>query len=585
MKPFRVECLNTTNGIAIASLLALPLLLASASLTFASSFQRLVDRVDSPPAARLIDGVWKRILPAKYGKLTFTVDPSIPRPRLHFHVGSDPGSEGGTVRFEISILPKGQAPTIVFQRDVRIHGWEEQEVDLSGLDLEDAQIVLRKRLIDGPRKRLFTSFWGDPVILSRGSPPSSGSVVLISLDTLRADYVGAYGNRKVHTPVLDSLAGSGILYEYAYSPSSWTLPSHASLFYGRFLASIPRPNQRGPDGAGPMQSLAEIFRGSGYLTAGFTGGGYVSKTFGFHRGFDTYFTFHRPNATGNPCPPDRFDGPLVFEQAQNWLRKRGNVPFFLFLHTYDIHDRCPFRIPGAAPPHAWRKLGTEGRERLRTYYRELVQRTDQRVGELLNVIKDLGIEETTLIIVTSDHGEAFWEHGVRGHGCRPPPYEEIVRVPLILRDPSRLEPSVRISEPVSLIDVAPTVLALKNLPRRSWMQGKRLPGSGLGGAGIPRAVFSQCGDRLAVRLDHHKLITSRSGANPDELYDLDRDGAEKHNLVEEKPQIAARLQEQAAHYWKMTEAGKNEEPRQPDSQERLDDETKEQLRALGYLGE
>ena len=132
MKPFRVECLNTTNGIAIASLLALPLLLASASLTFASSFQRLVDRVDSPPAARLIDGVWKRILPAKYGKLTFTVDPSIPRPRLHFHVGSDPGSEGGTVRFEISILPKGQAPTIVFQHDVRIHGWEEQEVDLLG---------------------------------------------------------------------------------------------------------------------------------------------------------------------------------------------------------------------------------------------------------------------------------------------------------------------------------------------------------------------------------------------------------------------------------------------------------------------
>ena len=160
--------------------------------------------------------------------------------------------------------------------------------------------------------------------------PPPPSVILISIDTLRADRLGSYGAVTNETSTLDRVAKQGIVYERAYSPSSWTLPSHRSMLTGRYPADV----------STDTQSVAEIFRAGGYATAAFTGGGVVSERWGFDRGFDTFYAYEHPSAPSEFCPPGRFDGAEVFKRARAWLHDSGPQPFFLFIHTYVVHDRC-----------------------------------------------------------------------------------------------------------------------------------------------------------------------------------------------------------------------------------------------------
>jgi arylsulfatase A-like enzyme len=544
---------------------------------------RLADRTANPNMWMSVEGTRKQVLNPFEAEHSFSLSlDEIPEhPILSFWTGLKPGEEPVTIQFEVEIQPPSGPPIGVYKEKVTAAGWRHRRIDLREHDLAGNLLVLRRRLIDGPLVRFLRSDFGDAAVLPRDASHRRG-VIMISIDTLRADHVGIYGHNKGSTPNLDAVAKAGVWYENAYSPSTWTVPSHASMFYGDLRQRPPQKPGLGTSTNGDIdQSIAEIFREAGYLTAGFTGGGWMNARWGFSQGFDTYYAFNvLTRGPGQPCRRERFDGADVFGRAITWLRDRGNVPFFLFLHTYNVHDKCPFTRPTGTPGSVDHLTHAE-RLQLIESYGSLVAESDVLLGQLLGALTELDLVDTTLLVVTSDHGEAFWEHGFHGHGCPHKPYEELVRVPLLLRYPAVIEPRGRVAEPVSLIDVVPTVVRLMGLTAPAGMQNRALPGVGLPRSSEPQAVYVNCGDLLAVRTDGLKLITSRGDVASDEIYDLSIDPSEQRNIALERSSVADRLRQLATEFWGRS-------TRSTDSAtltHGLDDETVEQLRALGYAVE
>lgn len=569
----------TTNNLTTwTAAIALALFANSAFASTPPTAIRLVDLLPGQYGT-IIDGTSKRILGTKINEILVPL-PALPaKPMLTFAAGVRPVESGGTVRFEIWLRPRSGAEIQLYRRELIKTGWWDEQIDLSPHSLEGGTLAFRRFAVSGGLPRLLATGWGDPVIVSATAAPSP-SVILISLDTLRADHVGGLGHAAARTPALDGLIRDGLVYEQAYSPATWTYPSHQSLFFGLDSASDPyaaAPLNVPTPSAKAHQPISEIMRTAGYLTAGFTGGGYVSANFGFARGFDNYDMYHfgKPPARPAECDPQRFDGEEVFGRARRWLRERGRAPFFLFVHTYDVHDRCPFLD---AKGETFTIADETARQRVLAYYDDLIAKTDTRVGTLLADLATLGLDRTTLIVVTSDHGEGFGEHGMIGHGGSTRPYEPIVRVPLILRYPGVIAGGQRVQTPVSLIDVAPSILALLNLPRSAAADGGILPGLPGGATSQTRPIYVQSGEMLAVRDGRYKLITSRSNAFPDEVYDLATDPGEQHNIVGSSDNVASTLGAHAKSFWQRAAPSTGAPPKM----DHLDEETKERLRALGY---
>ena len=538
---------------------------------------RLADYAGGHTTGTIIAGTYKHTIDPTNAENIIALPYAPAHPLLSFATGMRAFDRGGTVRFEIALRPKSGPDVTLFDRSLTETGWSDEAIDLSPYPLDGAALVFRRTLVDGPTLRLLNTAWGDPVIVPSVGPPAP-SVILISLDTVRADRLGVTGDANARTPAVDRVAAEGVLYEQTYSPSTWTVPSHRSLFFGLYPAAS-NPDATVPPGVPTpdtkkLRPLAERFRDAGYLTAGFTGGGYLSDNFGFGRGFDTYYMFEQP--TGR-CDPERFDGQQVASRAVRWLQERGHAPFFLFVHTYDAHDRCPFETPGSNG-FAWGFVGAYRKRQASDYYDEVIGRADQLVAAIVRELDSLGLAQSTLVVVLSDHGEGFSEHGIIGHGPSLKPYEELTRVPLILRYPGVVPAGQRISTPVSLVDVAPSIVALFNLPSDARTDGHLLPGFPAPNPTAARSLFAQSDDLLAVRDGPHKLITSRTGAFPDEVYDLEHDRAETQNLALTDTHLATALRQEAAEYW--SHAPSVVQP--PAGQPRLDPETRERLRALGY---
>jgi arylsulfatase A-like enzyme len=542
---------------------------------------RLIDQAAANTVAntgQTIDSVWRRVVPSDPARFPLDGVAVPERPRLRFAIGLAPEPGEGRVRFEV-LLEKGEGPpTPLYGREIARAGWIDEEIDLGGRDLEGADLLFRKMLVEGPRARLRSAYFGEPMLLP-GRPRKAPSVILISIDTLRADRVGVYGWSRARTPALDELASEGVWYANAYSASSWTYPSHASLLHGLYPASLPQVEKPagGPVGAGPP-TLAETFRSGGYLTAGFTGGGFMSVMWGFERGFDTFYQFAQPDEAPGHCSPDRFDGPAVVARATRWLDDNGGNPFFLFVHTYDAHDRCEV-LPAGLGFRLWPDPGPKERERVSRYYDDRIAAVDGLIARLLGQLDALGLADKTVIAVTSDHGEALWEHGYFGHGCPATPFEGMIKVPLIVRAPGHPR-GRRIDQPVSAVDVAPTLLSLAGLTPPPGMQGYGLPGLGLASRPPSTPVFVHCDQNLAVRVGHYKLITSRKAGATDAVYDLDRDPDERENILAKSEAMTHLLREYAAEYWEKgsARAGGTE-----DKLEGLDEKSRERLRALGYV--
>ncbi len=299
------------------------------------------------------------------------------------------------------------------------------------------------------------------------SPVPGWNLILISLDTLRADHLGCYGYDKDISPNIDDFAFRGIRFDKAISQSSWTLPAHASLFTGLY-PSAHGATHRKKNIPNSMRMFCEILRNGGYSAVAFTGGGFLDPIYGFDRGFSEY------------APYEALDS----EEVWNFIDASRSRPFFLFLHTYQIHDYfVPDEMVGMLDAeyqeeygdfesirpflikHIKEDLDSESRKvlaYLEERYDASILFTDDQFGSLLKGLEDSGLLEKTLIVLISDHGEEFGDHGRTHHGHTL--YNEQIHIPLLMSVPDNRLEHVVVEEIVELIDVFPTILDLLGFP-------------------------------------------------------------------------------------------------------------------------
>jgi len=410
------------------------------------------------------------------------------------------------------------------------------------------------------------------------------NVVFIVVDTLRSQRLGAYGYERDTSPALDALADTGVLFKNHLSQSSWTKTSMASLWTGLYPART--QVLRYDDAVSPeAQMPAEVLRNAGFRTNAIWRNGWVAPNFGFSQGFDAY---HNPRPV--PIPPSvRKENPSLKEggsdhelilSAVEFLRTYGDQRFFLYLHLMDVHQYV-YDEESAL-------FGT-------TYsdiYDNAIRRTDHHIGIVVDALEAQGLRDETILIVASDHGEAFGEHGQEGHAKDL--YSEVTRTPWILSLPFRLEPGVVVESATENVDVWPTVFEIlgldapKDVDGRSRVADVLRSGEGAGADGT-RPRFAQLDRHWGqTRKEPRSLVAVTDGALrlfydvklPDrvELYDLAQDPREQHNLAEKEPEVAARLTERAKGYLD----GPPPPWRGGAPKVEVDDMELRQLRALGY---
>ena len=410
------------------------------------------------------------------------------------------------------------------------------------------------------------------------------SVILLSLDTLRADRLGIWGNPAGTSPHLDRLARRGVMFQRCIAQASSTLPSHMSLFQAR-SASLTSDVQ-------PM--LAEILRARGFRTVAFTGGGNVSKLFGFDRGFERYE-----------------DGPgggglaWAIPEFAAWLDGSGGEPFFAFLHTYDIH--IPYDPPTPYeriydPDYTGDLTGERTREfgrkirRLGIYqdleeefepsprdkrhfaalYDAGIRHTDAMFGALMAALQQRDLLETTLLVVISDHGEEFWDHGSVLHSHTV--YQELVHVPLVWRVPGLVESPRVVGETVRNVDIVPTILECFRIDFESSLQGVSLLQRMRGGRGVHLTAVSEMHWWRSLIRHPFKILEDRQEGGI-QLFDLEEDPAERSSLVPARAEQARTLRETLAETLRGGHGG----PVRALTEQRRDPELEERLRALGYV--
>ena len=415
------------------------------------------------------------------------------------------------------------------------------------------------------------------------------NVVLLSIDTLRADHLEAYGYARPTSPFLAELAARGTLFEQAYSQAPWTLPSHGAMLMSRHPSSLgegpwERP-RRLPDEA---HSIAEVLRDAGVRTRAIVNKGFVSAVFGLDQGFEHYGEHDKPLE-------------LTVRRAGRWLDTlESDERFFLFLHTYEVHEyqppaevaaefvgpydgfldelgeKLPMFVQDRALGRDMPELDEVDLAHLIDLYDATIREADDAVRDLWAMLEQRGLADDTLLVITSDHGEEFLEHGGTGHGYTL--HDENLRVPLILVHPSL--PARRVAEQVRLIDLAPTIAELAGLDAPSDWEGLSLTAL-LEGDTTPRPAFAEQAHRpfASVRTGDLKYILGEHDAV--ELYDLASDPHETTNLAGEHPAE----QDLRSKLGAWITAHNAWPPPLPSEAAELAPELLDDLKRLGYLGE
>jgi arylsulfatase A-like enzyme len=425
-----------------------------------------------------------------------------------------------------------------------------------------------------------------------GSASRPRNLVLISIDTLRPDFLGAHGYPRPTSPTLDALAEAGVLFETAVSPSPWTLPAHGSLLTGLY------PSRHGLTGEvglpAEVATLAEILAAAGFATAGIVNSHNLSDRHGLERGFAAF-----RYAVELPSPVE----PSVVEAwAREWIRDAPREPFFLFLHFYDVHSdyaSLPDYEEALVRPYGGKVDGTTRQlvrnrlgqfplapadgQHLADLYAAGIRQMDDGIARLLPDLDEAGLLERSLLVITSDHGEEFLEHGGVLHGRTQ--YEEVQRVPLILSGPG-VPAGRRVAEPVSLIDVVPTVLTLLDVAVPAGLDGHDLAPLWSGSAGAElrdRILFGEADHNReahdvtrSARRGRYKLVLNRRSGET-QLFDLLQDPAESRNASPQHPEVATQLRADLEAFLEIEPLG------QPIELDPLTIDQIDQLEALGYL--
>jgi arylsulfatase A-like enzyme len=450
------------------------------------------------------------------------------------------------------------------------------------------------------------------VCAGRAEPVSRPDILLISIDSLRPDHLGCYGYSKPTSPVIDKLAAEGVRCASAVSSTSWTLPAHAAMFTG-LVDSTHGLVDNGLRLGDEHRTLAEVLKENGYRTAGFFGGPYLHPTFGLAQGFEHYqscMTALPDAATGeairglsqSDVDPSHADitGPRTVKEFERWLEMPKDArPTFAFVHLWDVHYDY-------IPPPQYAKIFDEdytGKLDLRNFstnpaihpnmdprdfrhmiamYDGEIRSTDDVVGQLLDALRARGRLENTLVIVTADHGEEFFEHLGKGH--QHSLWEELIRVPLVFHWPKQLKPGSVVPDQVRLIDVMPTILTFAGVEKQPLVQGRDI-GPLLAGRALEPAP-ALC-ELLVDQIDLRVLRTNERKAfrnapsHKTGVFDLVSDPRETKVLHDEPAtRLLAELEKEIA---RAIEARKHigEGVREID----VDAEMKQRLRALGYAGE
>ena len=531
-----------------------------------------------------------------------------PRSVLRFAIAAATSSNPEfplSVEFKVTLRDNERQETL-FREQLRRsdrNRWLDREVGLGSWAGTKAQLVLDTRIVHSegaPSSGYEDVFpvWGSPIVTGSEAGSDIQQMILISIDCLRADHVGVYGYERNTTPNIDAFARDGVVFETAISTSATTLPTHMSMFTGLTPSEHGANNRQLLSRAVPY--LPELLASAGFQVDAVVSGAYLSQYFGFERGFHSYLSLHQPLAS------ETIDAALrVLERTEGSSR-------FLFLHVIDPHwpysppgdfaerygpvrsnvDRMLHKVLMQIPPDG----PAEVAQAVDLYDLEVAY-ADREVGRFLEELKARDVYEDSLIILTADHGEAFYEHGSWQHGWTL--YEENVHVPLIVKWPGNSRRG-RTKQLVSQVDIFATLLEQAAVAsphsRSTSLTALAAPEtSGL----VRRHAVSEFitnpseGEtpykKVSLRTEARKyIVTFRIGADElavgeitdEEIYDLTRDPGELQNLIVESQSeadslrrgIHAYLQDARAHRSGSQGATVNE-----------DDTIRERLRSLGYL--
>jgi len=503
---------------------------------------------------------------------------------------------------------------------------------------------------------LRSSSIGPRVPSSSGSAAARTNIVLIVLDTLRQDHLGTYGYRRKTSPTIDRIAEEGVVFESAYTTAPWTLPGHASLFTGMYTTAHEADHGH-LHLAAAKRTLAEILSESGYRTAGFTANPWLSPISGLEQGFERFDYLGTQTTTSGlflnlvkerarnlitGSAHSDLGADSVITHLLRWVEqvRHGYAPFFVFTNLMEVHEpygtvpepffsaflehslprdigrewvrEMPLFLcrdcqgpseglesgptgPPACVDGRWR-LSTTRLEATKALYDAGILYVDYQIERIYKALETAGILDETILIITSDHGESLGERGDMGHGALL--YETVLKIPLIVRYPPVFPQGLRVSQPVSLIDILPTIEHILGLPRSPLSDAVSLVPAGELAARPERVlaesfpleehVWKTLGRRFncdyhvagrssaSLRRGPFKYIWSSTGER--ELYHLETDPIEEENLAKELPMVAQEL-DQELHAWR---ADLKPEHSSAENYE-MDPATKEALKSLGYV--
>ncbi|HEX3645267.1 MAG TPA: sulfatase-like hydrolase/transferase [Vicinamibacterales bacterium] len=398
---------------------------------------------------------------------------------------------------------------------------------------------------------------------ARASAPVSGPIIVISIDTLRADHLPVYGYTKVKTPAIDALAADGAVFERAYSHAPQTLPAHASMLSGQLPFESGVRDNVGFTVRTGERLLPQMLRERGFATGGIVSAYVLRKETGISQGFDFFDGEMPPSSPELSIGQIQRDGGESEKIAEHWLDTVGTSRAFLFLHLYEPHK--PYSPPARFAAYA-------------PYDGEIAY-SDEIVGRLVKYLKSHQLYDRSTIVLVSDHGEGLGDHGEQEHGLFV--YDEAIHVPLVIKQEGNAGAGRRIADLVQHIDLVPTILELVKAPGAGNLRGRSLKPV-LDGSGTlePASVYSEAlysryhfgwSELTALTDERYRYIK----APREELYDLARDPRERSNIADQRPQprqaLRGALDRVAAGASIPTPAD-------------VPPEARERLRALGYVG-
>jgi arylsulfatase A-like enzyme/Tfp pilus assembly protein PilF len=400
-----------------------------------------------------------------------------------------------------------------------------------------------------------------------GAQQQRPNVLLVTLDTFRADRIGAYGYKPAATPNLDRLAKEGVRFDDATTQAPLTAPAHAALLTGVYPTRLGVKDNASSPLPDSADTLAETLKAAGYRTGAFIGAFILDRPYGFAQGFDHFdatFEGFRPELKQQA---QRIAEDVV-TRAAAWI-KSAQAPFFAWVHLYDAH------LPYSAPAPYRAKFAS------RPYDGEIAY-VDAQVGRLLATLKEPGALDTTIVMAVADHGESLGEHGEEDHGMFL--YEAVLRIPWIVRLPRSERAGTVVTEQVRAIDLTPTILDLTGVHQKANLDGesvagvmrgqaRRDPPPSYADAHFPELHFGWSMLR-SWRVGEWKYID----APKPELYDLRTDKAEAKNVLSARANVASRMAAELGAVWRSFGSAADAAPPQPDP------ETLARLRSLGYVG-